>query len=130
MDDTEHRATDPEDGTTTDPQDGITTDEQHADRVATPEEGPANPSDEPEDRSKSPEGGADYDDDEVAVDPEDAPSANAFMIRITAAMFVVVILLVLTAITGSPVILVVAFISIMFGVAVVLHAIFNMMSTD
>jgi hypothetical protein len=97
-------------------------------RTSDPES--AQPSDEAEDRNKSPEGGASYDDDVVAVDPINAPSANAFMIQITVAMFVVVLLLVLAAVTGSTIILLVALISILPGIAVVLKAIFTMMSTD
>lgn len=105
-------------------------DAEHDDLVATPDEGPALPSDEAEDRNKSPEGGRGYDDNVVAVDPEGAPSANSFMIQITIAMFVVVALLVTTAITGSTVILIVAFISILGGLGIVLKAVFKMMSTD
>lgn len=90
----------------------------------------AQPSDEAEDRNKSPEGGADYDDDVVAVDPENAPSANAFMIQITLAMFVVVILLVLASVTGSTIVLLLAMVSILPGLAVVLRSVFTMMSTD
>jgi hypothetical protein len=97
-------------------------------RTSNPES--AQPSDEAEDRNKSPEGGAGYEDDVVAVDPINAPSANSFMIQITAAMFVVVLLLVLAAVTGSTIVLLLALLSILPGIAVVLRAIFTMMSTD
>jgi hypothetical protein len=105
-------------------------DAEHADLVATPDEGPALPSDEAEDRNKSPEGGRGYQDNAVAVDPEDAPSANSFMVQITIAMFVVVALMVATALTGSTVLLIIAFVSILLGLGTVLKAVFKMMSTD
>ncbi len=104
--------------------------EEPQDFAATEHEGPANPSDEPEDRPKSPEGGRSYDDDEVAVDPEDAPSANSFIGQITIAMLVLVVLVVLTALTGSAIMMIVTFIGILLGIAVVLRSLFQMMSTD
>jgi hypothetical protein len=109
---------------------GAISDSEHADLKRTDDEGPAQPSDEAEDRNKSPEGGASFDDDEIAVDPENAPSANTFIVQLTIAMFVVVLLLVLAGITGSTILLVLALISILPGVAVVLQGIFRMMSTD
>jgi cobalamin biosynthesis Mg chelatase CobN len=108
---------------------GTISDSEHADLKRT-EDATAQPSDEAEDRNKSPEGGAGYEDDVVAVDPINAPSANSFMIQITAAMFVVVLLLVLAAVTGSTIVLLLALLSILPGIAVVLRAIFTMMSTD
>jgi hypothetical protein len=109
---------------------GTISDSEHADLKRT-EDATAQPSDEAEDRNKSPEGGASFDeDDEIAVDPDNAPSANAFIIQITAAMFVVVLLLVLAAVTKSTILLVLALLAILPGVAVVLQGIFRMMSTD
>lgn len=93
-------------------------------------EGPANPSDEAEDRPKSPPGGRGFDDDEVAVDPEDAPTANSFMTQITVVMLILVVLLVVTALTESMIMLVVTFLGILVGVGIVLRALFSMMSTD
>lgn len=109
---------------------GTPTDYEGADLHKTTEEGPAQPSSEAEDRNKSPRGGREFDDDEVAVDPENAPSANSFMIQIILAMFLVVILLVLAAVTGSTILLVLALVSIIPGAAIVLRAVFAMMSTD
>ncbi|MGX6446830.1 hypothetical protein ACVU7I_01995 [Patulibacter sp. S7RM1-6] len=109
---------------------GTPTDYEGADLHRTTEEGPAQPSSEAEDRNKSPRGGRAFNDDEVAVDPDDAPSANSFMVQITLAMFVVVILLVLAAVTGSGILTAVALVSILPGLGVVLRAIFAMMSTD
>ncbi|MDO9407848.1 hypothetical protein [Patulibacter sp.] len=90
----------------------------------------AQPSDEAEDRNKSPIGGASYDDDVVAVDPVNAPSANFFMIQITVAALATVLLLVLASITGSTIILLVAMVSILPGLALMLRSVFTMMSTD
>jgi hypothetical protein len=90
----------------------------------------AQPSDEAEDRNKSPVGGADFDDDVVAVDPENAPSANAFMIQITLAALGTVLLLVIASITSSTIILLLALVSIFPGLALMLRAVFTMMSTD
>ncbi|MEV4422013.1 hypothetical protein AB0L40_18815 [Patulibacter sp. NPDC049589] len=97
-------------------------------RTSNPES--AQPSDEAEDRNKSPLGGASYDDDVLAVDPENALSANAFMIQITISMFVVVILLVLASSTGSTILLLLALLSILPGLGLMLKAVFTMMSTD
>lgn len=94
------------------------------------DEGPANPSSEAEDRNKSPEGGRGYDDGEVAVDPEDAMSANGFMWQITIVMLALVVLLVVTALTGSVVMMVLTFVGMMIGIGLVLKALFHMMSTD
>jgi hypothetical protein len=98
------------------------------------DEGPANPSSEAEDRNKSPQGGRPvddhFDDDEVAVDPEDAMTANGFISLITVVMLVLVVLVVVTALTGSTIMLVVTFLGIMTGLALVLKNLFQMMSTD
>ncbi|WP_320673135.1 hypothetical protein [Patulibacter defluvii] len=107
-----------------------TSDEAETDFVPTPDEGPANPQAEPIDHQSSPPGGRGYDDDEVAVDPEDAPSANSFLLQIIIGALMVVVLLTVAAITGSDVLLVVALLSIIPGIALVVHAIFKMMSTD
>lgn len=112
------------------PEKATISDSEAADLHRTSDPESAQPSDEAEDRNKSPQGGASYEDDVVAVDPVNAPSANSFMIQITIAMFVVVILLVLAAVTGSTILLLVALLSILPGIAVVLKAIFTMMSTD
>lgn len=98
--------------------------------IPTEHEGPANPSDEAEDRNKAPEGGRSYDDDEVAVDPEGAPSAYTFMGLITVVMLILVVLLVVTALTGSTIMLVVTFLGILVGLGLVLKSLFEMMSTD
>lgn len=100
------------------------------DLTATEHEGPANPSDEAEDRNKSPEGGRSYGDDEVAADPEGAMTANGFISLITAVMLVLVVLVVATALTGSTIMLVVTFIGIIGGLGLVLKNLFEMMSTD
>lgn len=100
------------------------------DLAPTEDEGPANPSHEAEDRNKSPEGGRSYADDEVAVDPEGAPSAYAFMALITVVMLVLVVLLVITALTGSTIMLIVTFLGIIGGLGLVLKSLFEMMSTD
>lgn len=105
-------------------------DSEAADLERTGDPVSAQPSDEAEDRNKSPRGGAGFNDDVVAVDPPNAPSANSFMIQITVAMFVVVILLVLASITGSTIVLLLALFSILPGLGIVLKAIFTMMSTD
>jgi hypothetical protein len=97
-------------------------------RTSNPES--AQPSDEAEDRNKSPIGGADYDDDVVAVDPENAPSANYFMIQITAAALGTVLLLVLASVTDSTILLLLAMVSILPGLALMLRSVFTMMSTD
>jgi hypothetical protein len=109
---------------------GTISDSELADLHRTDEEGPAQPSDEAEDRNKSPQGGADFNDGEIAVDPEDAPTANAFLVRITAVMFVVVILMVLAGATHSTVFLIIALISIPIGAYFVLKAVFQMMAGD
>jgi hypothetical protein len=109
---------------------GTISDSEHADLHRTDQEGPAQPSDEAEDRNKSPRGGADFNDGEVAVDPEDAPTANAFLIRITLVMFVLVALLVLAGITHSTVFLIIALVAIPVGAYFVLKAVFQMMSGD
>lgn len=93
-------------------------------------EGPANPSDEAEDRNKSPQGGRGFEDDDVALDPEDAPSANSFMVQITIAMLILVVLVVVTALTGSMIMMIVTFLGILAGIGVVLNSLFKMMSTD
>lgn len=99
-------------------------------------EGPANPSDEAEDRNKSPQGGRpvedefDIDDDEVAVDPEGAMTANGFISLITVVMLILVVLVVVTALTGSTIMLIVTFLGIMAGLGLVLKNLFEMMSTD
>ena len=90
----------------------------------------AQPSDEAEDRNKSPLGGASYDDDVVAVDPVDAPSANQFMVLITVAALGTVLLLTLASITGSTILLLLALVSILPGLGLMLRAVFHMMSTD
>jgi hypothetical protein len=109
---------------------GTISDSEAAGLHRTDEEGPAQPSDEAEDRNKSPRGGARYDDDEIAVDPEDAPTANAFLIRITAVMFVLVALLVLAGITHSTLFLIIALVAIPVGAYFVLKAVFQMMAGD
>jgi hypothetical protein len=93
-------------------------------------EGPANPSSEAEDRNKSPEGGRSLDEDEVAVDPEGAISANGFMAQITVVMLILVVLLVVTALTESTIMLVITFLGILVGLLVVMRSLFHMMSTD
>lgn len=109
---------------------GPTSDDEAAAVVATPDEGPANPQADPVDHQSSPPGGRGYDDDEVAVDPDDAPSANSFLLQIIAGALMVVVLLTVAAITGSDILLGVALLSILPGIALVVHAIFKMMSTD
>ncbi|CAB4909305.1 unannotated protein [freshwater metagenome] len=131
MDDSEKTTVgDGETGTIAENEKATVSDSENAGLKRTSDPESAQPSDEAEDRNKSPIGGASYDDDVVAVDPPNAPSANAFMIQITLAMFVVVILLVLASVTGSTIVLLLAMVSILPGLAVVLRAIFTMMSTD
>ncbi|MFA4930129.1 MAG: hypothetical protein WC558_16565 [Patulibacter sp.] len=93
-------------------------------------EGPANPSDEAEDRNKSPEGGRSFNDDDVAVDPEGAPTANGFMTLITVVMLVIVVLVVVTALTEATIMLIVTFLAILVGLGLVLKSLFEMMATD
>ena len=105
-------------------------DSEAADLDRTSDPVSAQPSDEAEDRNKSPVGGADYDDDVVAIDPANAPSANQFMILITVAALGTVLLLTLASITGSTVLMLLALLSILPGLAAMLKAVFTMMSTD
>lgn len=100
------------------------------DLTATEHEGPANPSDEAEDRPKSPEGGRSYGGDEVAVDPENAMTANGFISLITVIMLVLVVLVVATALTGSTIMMIITFVGIVGGIGLVLKNLFEMMSTD
>ncbi|WP_026911244.1 hypothetical protein [Patulibacter minatonensis] len=105
-------------------------DSEAADLEPTSNPESALPSDEAEDRNKSPQGGASYDDDVVAVDPANAISANAFMIQITISALLTVLLLVLASITDSTILLLLALISILPGLGLMLKSVFVMMSTD
>ena len=105
-------------------------DSEAADLDRTSDPVPAQPSDEAEDRNKSPRGGADFDDDVIAVDPENAMSANAFMVQITISALITVLLLVLASITGSTILLLLAMVSILPGLGLMLRSVFTMMSTD
>lgn len=100
------------------------------DLAATEHEGPANPSSEAEDRPKSPEGGRSFDDDEVAVDPEGAMTANGFIGLITVTLLALVVVVVAAFVTGSTILGVVAFIGLLTGIGLVLKNLFEMMSTD
>lgn len=100
----------------------------NADRGLT---GDANPSSEPEARMKSPPGGNTYEDDEPAAeDPEGAPDAYGLLWHIIGAAAVVIVLLAVAAVVDSTIVLVIALVSILPGLAVVVRAIFRMMSTD
>lgn len=105
-------------------------DSEAADLEREPDPVSAQPSDEAEDRNKSPRGGASYDDDVVAVDPANAPSANQFMVLITVAALGTVLLLTVASITGSTILLLLALLSILPGLGLMLRAVFMMMSTD
>ncbi len=104
--------------------------EEPRDLEPTAQEGPANPSDEAEDRPKSPEGGRSYDDDEVAIDPTGAMTAMGFIALITTVLLVVVAVIIAAFVTESMILGIVAFLGLIVGLSLVLKNLFEMMSTD
>ncbi|MGE4425726.1 MAG: hypothetical protein AB7G37_04650 [Solirubrobacteraceae bacterium] len=72
----------------------------------------------------------DYDTAPLDEDPEGAPTANAFIVQVTAGMLLVVALFVAGATTESGILIALALVVIAVGALVVMTQILRMTSTD
>ncbi|MCK9249329.1 MAG: hypothetical protein M0P31_10205 [Solirubrobacteraceae bacterium] len=72
----------------------------------------------------------DYNTAPVDEDPTNAPTANRFIIEITAVMLVIVVLFVLGAVTESGIVIALALVAVTVGAIAIMWEIFRMTSTD